>query len=316
MREADRLKGSAVVTGATGMIGRALVRLLLEKGHRVHAVVRPGTKRLDALDQARNLLIHSVDLSDLPALTSSIEDECSFFFHLGWAGSTARGRDDVRVQCSNISSSLAAVETASELGCEVFVGAGSQAEWGRVDTGCLDSDTPAFPETAYGQAKLCAGQLTRLRASQLGIRHEWARIVSVYGPGDGAGTLVSYVIGSLLDGKKPSLTGCEQMWDYLYVDDAARALLGMARSGRLGRTYTVGSGTAKPLSWYVETMRDRIDESLPVGIGEVPYSDRQVMRLCANTQAMQQDFGFEPTVEFEEGIERTIQWMRQTRGDR
>lgn len=249
-------------------------------------------------------------------MTSLVEDECSFFFHLGWAGSTRGGRDDVHVQCSNISSSLAAVETASELGCEVFVGAGSQAEWGRVDSGFLDSDTPAFPETAYGQAKLCAGQLTRLRASQLGIRHEWARIVSVYGPGDGAGTLVSYVIESLLDGKKPSLTGCEQMWDYLYVDDAARALLGMARSGRSGRTYTVGSGTAKPLSWYVEALRDRIDKSLPVGIGEVPYSNRQVMCLCANTQSMQQDFGFEPTVEFEDGIERTIQWMRQTRGDR
>ena len=101
------------------------------------------------------------------------------------------------------------------------------------------------------------------------------------------------------------------MWDYLYADDAAEALYRMALYGRSGAIYPVGSGTARPLREYLEILRDEIDPSVVLGFGEVPYGEKQVMHLEADIRALKTDTGFEPMVPFEDGIRKTIEWMRR-----
>ncbi len=98
------------------------------------------------------------------------------------------------------------------------------------------------------------------------------------------------------------------MWDYLYCSDAANALLLLAEHGRDGSIYPIGSGVARPLREYIEIIRDEINPELPLGFGEVPYSDKQVMHLCADISALRADTGFEPEVEFREGIRSTIKY--------
>ena len=98
------------------------------------------------------------------------------------------------------------------------------------------------------------------------------------------------------------------MWDYLYCEDAANALLLLAGHGRDGGIYPIGSGIARPLREYIEIIRDEIDPDLPLGFGEVPYSDKQVMHLCADISDLQRDTGFEPEVGFREGIQNTIKY--------
>lgn len=77
-----------------------------------------------------------------------------------------RGRNDMPAQIENIRYTIDAVRTAAAMGCRVFVGTGSQAEYGRVD-GVLRADTPTNPENGYGMAKLCAGQMSRTEAAAL-----------------------------------------------------------------------------------------------------------------------------------------------------
>jgi nucleoside-diphosphate-sugar epimerase len=119
-----------------------------------------------------------------------------------------------------------------------------------------------------------------------------------------------YCIQTLLKGEKPSLTKAEQMWDYIYSADCARALYLIAEKGRHGAIYPVGSGQERPLREYFECIRDGIDPSLPLGIGEKQYSDGQVMRLCADISELTKDTGFAPEYSFEEGIKKTIDWIR------
>ena len=78
-----------------------------------------------------------------------------------------------------------------------------------------------------------------------------------------------------------------------------------------GTVYPLGSGTARPLKDYIETLRDAIDPALPLGLGEVPYGPLQVMHLQANTSALQEDTGWRPATPFEEGIRETIEWVRK-----
>ena len=92
------------------------------------------------------------------------------------------------------------------LGCKVFLGAGSQAEYGRV-SGILRPDTPAFPENGYGMAKLCAGQMSRVECQTLGMDHVWARILSVYGPHDGPATMISGTVHHAAGRRRPQADG-------------------------------------------------------------------------------------------------------------
>ena len=224
-------------------------------------------------------------------------------------GTTGAARNDMYLQNENVRCALDAADLAARLGCKVFVGAGSQAEYGRVE-GKLTAKTPAFPENGYGIAKLCAGQMTRIACAQHGVAHVWARILSVYGPCDNPNSLVMSVIGALLRGERPQCTKGEQMWDYLYAADAARALLAMAKRGADGAVYPLGGGTAKPLKNYILAIRDAVDPALGADLGALAYPDRQVMYLCADLEELTRDTGFVPQVPFERGIRETVEWAK------
>lgn len=299
----------AVITGPTGAIGTALCRLLSSEGVLIYAVCRPGSPRIAALPVHENLAPVLCDASELDKLPQLISCGADAFYHLAWADTIGPGRDNVTSQLRNIQYTVEAVRSAAALGCKLFIGAGSQAEYGRVN-GILRPDTPCFPESGYGVAKLCAGQMSRLECGKLGMEHIWTRILSVYGPHDGPMTMITKTVQTLLRGEKPKLTKGNQLWDYLYAEDAAQALYRMAIGGRSGAVYPLGSGAACPLREYVEVLRDAIDPSLPLGFGELPYSDRQVMQLQADISSLSRDTGFVPRVPFKEGIRHTIEWIR------
>lgn len=299
---------SAVITGPTGAIGRALCERLAEEGLAVYAVCRPGSHRSDDIRETGRVRKVFCDVSDLPSLPGMIEG-ADAFFHLAWMSPGNTGRNDMDTHIRNIRYTLDAVRTAKELGCSVFVGAGSQAEYGRVDH-ALTADTPCFPENGYGIAKLCAGQMSRVECGKLGIDHIWPRILSVYGPHDNRISMIPSVTRTLLKGEVPALTAGEQLWDLLYADDAAEALYRLALNGKPDGIYPVGSGASRPLREYIELLRDAVDPSLPLGFGETAYEEKQVMHLQADISALERDTGFVPRVDFHTGIRKTIDWVR------
>lgn len=302
---------TAVVTGPTGAIGIALCEKLLRENVTVYAVCRPGSSRIKDLPKAAALHVVECDAKELATLPQKMEGvSVDAFFHFAWAHTIGQGRNDMPAQIENIQSTIDAVRAAKALGCRVFLGAGSQAEYGRVE-GLLKSDTPAFPENGYGMAKLCAGQMSRVEAKALDIDHVWVRILSVYGPHDGPMTMISGTIRKLLAGERPALTAGIQRWDYLYAGDAADAFYLAACHGRNGAVYPLGSGQAMPLKDYIIQMRDAIDPALPLGLGEVPYGPLQVMHLQADISALQADTGFAPKTPFAEGIRRTMDWVKR-----
>lgn len=298
---------SAFVTGATGAVGTALVRELTGSGIRVTVLCRPGSSRRGNLPEHPLLSVCECDLAQLA--DAQAEGAFDAFFHLAWMGTTGPARNDMHLQNENVRCALDAVDLAARLGCSVFVGVGSQAEYGRVE-GKLSADTPAFPENGYGIAKLCAGQMTRIACAQKGMAHVWARILSVYGPCDNPNSLVMSVISSLLKGEAPRCTAGEQEWDYLYSGDAARALLAMAQRGKNGAVYPLGGGQTHLLREYILKIRDAVDPALPVELGALPYPDKQVMYLCADLEHLTRDTGFVPQVMFEDGIQKTVEWAK------
>ena len=305
----ERTIRSAVITGPTGAIGTALCGLLAQNKIHVYAIVRPGSARVLPLRRMEGVEVVECDSTELRCLPEIIA-AADVFYHFSWIKTTGEGRNDMDSQIRNIQFTLDACCVASALGCQVFIGAGSQAEYGRVDH-ALTADTPCFPENGYGMAKLCAGAMSRVECEKLGIDHIGPRFLSVYGPYDGENALIPQLVKKLLKGEKMPLTSGEQIWDYLYSGDAAEALYRLALYGKSGEIYPVGNGNARPLREYLEIIRNMIDNALPLGFGEVPYSEKQVMHLEADISALRKDTGFKPETDFETGIRQTIEYYRE-----
>lgn len=301
----------AIITGASGMLGQALIRLLVEKEVEVYAVVRAGSEHNAKM--LKHDLIHLIecDLTELDQLPARIAQTCDTFFHFGWTGTYGNTRNNYYGQLENIRYTIDAVEAAKELGCKVFLGAGSQAEFGRVPDGVkLHGGLKAEPETGYGIAKLSAGQMSRALCKEYGIRHIWTRILSVYGPGDKDRTMVMSGICAMLRGEMPKYTKGEQIWDYLYCDDAAEAFYLAAEKGKDGSVYCVGSGKERMLKEYIQDIGRVICPGKEICFGEVPYYDKQVMYLCADISDLMRDTGFVPKMPFVEGVRKTVEWRK------
>lgn len=296
-----------ILTGATGCVGVNFLKYLSERGIETTALVRPNSLRAETVRGIKNIKIIECDLSLLSVFES--KERFDVFYHFGWEYTGKEFRNDSYRQNNNIAYTLDAVKLAANLGCKIFIGAGSQAEYGRVqDT--ITPETPTNPDNTYGAAKLCAYKLSQIYANTLGMKHIWARIFSAYGPYDSPETLISKAITMILRHESPALTNGEQQWDYLYAEDLARALYLLGENGAANTVYCIGSGKTRSIRDYMNILRDGIDPSVPLGFGKVPYSENQVMYLCADIDKLTKDTGFLPEVSFEEGIKRTIEWHR------
>lgn len=299
----------AVITGATGAIGTALVHELIQNDIDVVVICRKNSNRRDRIPQNEKVTVIEKDLSELLSieLTDVGEKQCDYFFHLAWQGTTGTARNDMYLQNENVRYTLDAIQLAKRLGCHLFVGAGSQAEYGRIE-GRMNESTPAFPENGYGIAKFCAGQMGKKMAHQCGMRYIWVRICSVYGPNDGLQSMVISGIIKMLAGERASYTKGDQLWDYLYSKDAAKALVLLAENECDG-VFCLAGGDSRPLKEYIYQIRNQIDPRLVLGIGDIPYSEKQVMNLQVDISKLRDETGFEPMYSFEEGIKETVEWV-------
>jgi UDP-glucose 4-epimerase len=298
-----------LVTGGGGFIGSRVVRQLLRDGCEVALLLRPGSasRRLGgSLDQCT--VVHG-DLDRLDACRSALLAlRPQAVLHLAWQGVQGAARNSA-VQLTNVGGSLALYRVAQDAGCESFVGLGSQAEYGPV-AGRIAEDAPTHPTTVYGAAKLAVGTVLERYAAQGGPRFAWMRLFSCYGPDDDPAWLIPYLARTLLAGGRPSLTRCEQIWDYLHVDDAAAAVIA-AMHARASGVFNLGSGRPRPLREIVGMVRDAVDPALPLGFGEVPYRPDQVMHLEADITALTAATGWRPRIALEEGLGGTVAWHRQ-----
>ena len=84
----------------------------------------------------------------------------------------------------------------------------------------------------------------------------------------------------------------------------------MAKKGRDGAIYPIGSGKARPLKEYIEILCEKLGKTEDMELGKIPYSKSQIMHLEADISELQADTGWEPKVEFEDGIVRVIEFYK------
>ena len=300
-----------VVTGATSMIGSALIRSCLRHGvSRIYAVVRAGSPKMARLPKDARIVMVECSADAYETLPDLIPEKCDVFYHIAWTLTGISRNEDLLEQAKNVQYTLQALAAAKALGCEKFVGAGSQAEYGKLDIPSIGPDSPVNPVQAYGIAKYAAGKLAMEDAKKKNISCLWVRIFSVYGIFDKPTTMIASTIRKLLAGEHTAFTKGEQMWDYLFSEDAGDAFYLVGEKAGGHKVYCLGSGESRTVRSYIEDLRDIANPEAELGIGEIPYTPQTVMNLCADIRTLQADTGFSPKTSFSEGIRQTIQWRQ------
>ena len=296
------------ITGGSGFVGSFLLRKLIsETDHKVAILSRGKRNNSRISGLIRKVVCIDGDLAN----PSAFEAELKLFnpevvVHLAWEGVIGSERNS-KGQWRNVCHTMQLIELSHKLGAKKFIGLGSQAEYGPCSDR-IDENQKTSPTTLYGASKLATFIMSQRMCSELKMKHVWLRLFSSFGPGDNESWLIPYVIKTLLDNKKPALTRAEQIWDYIYVEDVASAILSVLKNEHVEGLFNLGSGSASRLADIIEMVRDAIDPQLELGFGEQPYRPDQVMHLEANIERLTNATGWEPICDLKTSILETVNW--------
>lgn len=299
-----------IMTGATGFIGSWLAEELLSNDIKVTALVRNKSDILPSISNHPNCELVECEYERLDA--ADIDDSVSYdvFYHLGWGGVSPKSKNDVDLQLENVYDSIKAMQLCSKLRCAKFISSGTVAEYVFCED-IMDVYQKQTPNDIYGAAKVSTHYFLDVLSRQLGQPFIWTVIPSTFGERRTDNNIITYTIRSLLNGEKPVYGNLNQMWDFLYVSEVARALRFIGEKGHSGKTYGIGSGIYKPLKEYIFRIREIINPEAELGIGEIESMSKQTSSSCVNIYELIRDTGFTPNISFDDGIRKTIAWFNR-----
>ena len=164
-----------VVTGASGFIGAYLIQeLLKDTENEIYAIIRPNSSNRDRVPQDDRVKIVELDMAQIEELPSYVPGQVEGFYHLAWNGTRGETRDDEKRQKENYEASLLAAKTAEKLQAKMFLGSGSQAEYGIVKEVVSEADE-AKPTTAYGKMKKQTYDALKEYFANTSVKLYWVR---------------------------------------------------------------------------------------------------------------------------------------------
>ena len=208
------------------------------------------------------------------------------FIHLAWAGTTHEDRNNPSIHEENVRLSLECVKLAKQMGCQLYVDAGSQAEYGIVP-GILTENTPCHPVTAYGKGKLKMYKETCVLTEQLGLKYIHLRILSVYGENDHDDTLIMSALKKLKANEPIEMRSGGQKWNYVYVKDAARQIAELSIHAVNYETfhqevYNIASNDTRKLQDFIITMKEITGSASKLSFGG--YNPEKDVNLNPDTK--------------------------------
>lgn len=303
---------TAIVTGASGFIGKALANKLAKDGKEVFAVTkRPGGVFEDDAPNARQIVC---DFDHYSTLHDVLPKNADVFVHFAWAGVSGADSKDPAIQANDICAAVAAMQQAIALNVKAFVFAGTSYQF-RMEPVVKDGKKIFVRKNIYGVAKEAAANMMRAISFGKDVRFNTVLFTNVFGVGDGSNRSANSIIGQLLEGKDLNLISGEHLHDWTYVDDAVDGILAVAERGVDGKTYYVGNRKLKPFKEIITAVANAVRPEAKLNFGAY-VDDGYIDYSSIDLDALYRDTGFECKTEFAESIRKTAEWLKKIDEDK
>ena len=324
-----------LVTGGAGFIGSAVIRHIIQNTNNqvlnIDKLTYAGNlESLKEIDQHSNYEFKQIDICDTEQITAAIDAfQPHAIMHLAAESHVDRSIDGPAAFIqTNIVGTYTLLEAARKYWMELDAEAQQNFRFHHISTdevyGDLEGTTDLFTETTsyapsspYSASKASSDHLVRAWYRTYGLPVIVTNCSNNYGPYHFPEKLIPLVILNALDAKPlPVYGNGQQIRDWLFVEDHARALYKVVTEGVVGETYNVGGHNEKQNIEVVKTICKILDELKPQANGQTYESlitfvkdrPRHDLRYAIDATKIQNELGWTPTETFETGISKTVQW--------
>ncbi|MFB6301604.1 MAG: NAD-dependent epimerase/dehydratase family protein [Haloferacaceae archaeon] len=297
---ADRV----LVTGSSGVIGTALAERLIDDGADVTGVDRNPNPWSVAVDEATI----RADLCD-PGLVEDLPVDVDIVVHLAARSRVPDLVEDPAGARENLDSTHTVLEYARRTGADLLF-ASSREVYGEQDrVRSHESDAGVrSPVNPYGASKVAGEAMATAYDECYDVRTASLRFSNVYGRYDASDRVVPTFVARARRGEDLTVYGDDKVLDFLHVDDCVDAVVAALEAfGTVhGTALNVGAGRGRSIVELAETVRAAVGSDSAVVVE--PDRTGEVSRFVPATDAIEALLGWTPDVNFEAGIERTVEW--------
>jgi UDP-glucose 4-epimerase len=306
-----------LITGVAGFIGSSLARAVLAQGDQVRGFDNLSTGRRENIAEiAAQIDFHEADLLDFPAIQQACRG-VDYVLHEAAIPSVPRSvKDPLESNRANVDATVHLLVAARDAKVKRVVYAASSSAYGDTPTLPKREEMPPNPISPYAVAKLAGEYYMASFWRCYGLETVSLRYFNIFGPRQDPSSPYSGVLAKfitqLLKGEEPTIFGDgQQSRDFTYVENVVKANLLACRAPAekvAGKVFNVATGTRIDLN---ETFR--LLKRLTGYSGEVKYGAERagdVKHSLADLTLAKKHLGYEPAVNFEEGLRRTVDWYR------
>jgi len=308
-----------LITGIAGFIGSTLAHVLVEQGHEVRGIDNLSTGNLANLaDIRQSISFHEVDLQNIQGVKDAC-DGVDYILHQGALASVPRSvKDPMTSHESNINGTLNLLIAARDAKVRRIVYAASSSAYGDQPTQPKQEDMLPRPLSPYAVQKLTCEYYIQSFYRAYGLEGICLRYFNIFGPRQAADSPYSGVIAQftykMMAGVTPTIFGDGlTSRDFTYVDNAVSANLLACKAPRevaTGRVFNIGTGGSHTLNEVYETIASQLGFTKPPTYGSEREGD--IKHSLADITRARTELGYEPLVDFREGLRRTVDWYLET----
>src|SRR5579863_9733420 len=304
-----------VVTGGAGFIGSNTVDELVRRGHSVVVLDDLSSGKEENLAESRNKISFiKGSITDLEAVRKAMP-EADYVLHLAARTSVPRSiKDPLETNRTNVDGTLNVLVAARDAKVKRVVFAASSSAYGETPTLPKVETMEPEPISPYGVTKYVGELYAQTFGRVYGLENVSLRYFNIFGPRQDPASPYSGVLAkfctAFLEETQPVIFGDgEQTRDFTYVDNAVSAnLLACEAPNVSGKVFNIGVGGRFSLNQTVELLRNISGTKLEVKYD--PPRDGDIRDSQADITQARKLLGYDPQVEFEQGLRRTFEWYR------